>query len=121
MTPAQKLDKRIVELGDWRGPALTRLRKLIEAAGPKLSLEWKWDTAIWTQDGLVCGISAFRDHVKMNFFKGASLSDPHKLFNSGLDSKQHRSINVSKTDKLNEAGLKELVRAAAAHNSVKHK
>ncbi len=117
MTPAEKLDKRIAEFGDWRGSALIRLCELIEAAGPKLTLEWKWDTAIWTQDGLVCGVSAFRDHVKINFFAGASLSDSHKLFNSGLDSKQHRSINLSKDDKMNEAGIKDLVRAAVAHNN----
>ncbi len=116
MTPDQQFDERIKELGDWRGELLMKLRRMIESAGPDLKLEWKWGTSIWTQNGLVVGTSAFKDHVKINFLKGSRLPDPHKLFNSGLDSKDHRSINFAEGDDINQAGIKDLVRAAIAAN-----
>jgi hypothetical protein len=120
-TPSQLIDKRIAELGDWRGKMLTRLRKLIHDASPELVEDWKWDTAVWTCKGSVVAISAFKEHVKINFFKGASLSDPKKLFNAGLDAKTMRAIDFHEGDKIDEAALKELIRAAVALNSAKSK
>ncbi len=117
MKPAELFDQNIAKLGDWRGVTLTKLRQVIESSEPELIMEWKWGTAVWEHNGLVCAISAFRDHVKINFFQGALLPDPHQLFNSGLDSKLHRSINYSKDDKINAAGLKALLHSAVAHNT----
>jgi hypothetical protein len=81
----------IAELDDWRGKLFARLRKLILEAAPDLTEEWKWNTAVWTSNGLVCAAGAFKDHVKLNFFKGASLKDPKRLFNAGLDAKATRA------------------------------
>src|SRR3972149_569764 len=116
MTQSQLITNQIAELADWRGKMLARLRKSILEAAPDITEEWKWDTAVWSQKGLVCGASAFKDHVKLNFFKGASLKDPKGLFNAGLDAKATRAIDLHEGDKINEAALKELVRAAVAHN-----
>jgi hypothetical protein len=107
----------IAELADWRGQRLARLRKLILEAAPDLTEEWKWGTPVWSQKGNVVAIGAFKDHLKLNFFKGASLPDPHGLFNAGLDAKATRGIDLHEGDKINEAALKELVRAAVALNT----
>jgi hypothetical protein len=107
----------IAELSDWRGTMLARLRKLILAAEPGLTEEWKWGTPVWSQKGNVVAVGAFKDHLKINFFKGASLADPHNLFNAGLDAKAARGIDLHEGDKINEAALKELVRAAVALNT----
>jgi hypothetical protein len=114
---SKQITKMIAELGDWRGPMVGRLRKVVLAAVPGITEEWKWGTPVWSQNGLVCAAGAFKDHVKMNFFKGALLADPKKLFNSGLDAKATRSIDIFEGDKLDEAGLKTLIRAAAALNA----
>src|SRR5436190_16110026 len=116
-TPSQLITNQIAELGDWRGPLIARLRKLILEADPDMTEEWKWDTAVWTHNGLVCSTGAFKDHVKLNFFKGASLKDPKHLFNAGLEAKATRAIDFSERDKINEPALKELVRAAVAYNA----
>jgi hypothetical protein len=116
MTPSQHITNQIAGLPDWRGKLLERLRKLILAAAPDIVEEWKWDTAVWSHQGLVCSAGAFSDHLKLNFFKGASLKDPKHLFNAGLDAKATRAIDFDEGDKINEAALKELVRAAVAHN-----
>ena len=84
---SQRINDLIAELGDWRGKMLAGLRKVILDAAPELIEEWKWGTAVWTHKGLVCSAGAFKDHVKLNFFKGASLKDPKRLFNAGLDAK----------------------------------
>jgi hypothetical protein len=107
----------IAELDDWRGKLLARLRKLILEGAPDLTEEWKWNTAVWTSNGLVCAAGAFKDHVKLNFFKGASLKDPKRLFNSGLDAKATRAIDFFEHDKVNEPVLKALIREAVAYNS----
>jgi hypothetical protein len=107
----------IAELDDWRGKLLARLRKLILEAAPDLTEEWKWNTAVWTSNGLVCAAGAFKDHVKLNFFKGASLKDPKRLFNAGLDAKATRAIDFFEHDKVNEPVLKALIREAVAYNS----
>jgi hypothetical protein len=78
--------------------------------------EWKWGTAVWTCQGLVCAAGAFKDHVKRNFFRGASLDDPSRLFNAGLDAKATRAIDFATNDTIDEPALKGLIRAAVAHN-----
>ena len=114
---SKQITKMIAELGDWRGQMVGRLRKVVLAAAPGLTEEWKWGTPVWSQDGLVCAAGVFKDHVKLNFFKGASLADPKELFNSGLDAKATRTIDFREGDKLDEAGLKALIRAAVALNA----
>ena len=116
-TPSQHIDKYIKELTDWRGSLLARLRKLILEAAPELTEEWKWDTPVWSHKGNVVAGGVFKDHVKLNFFKGASLKDPNGLFNVGLDAKASRGIDFSDSDKLDEGALKDLVREAVAYNS----
>jgi hypothetical protein len=116
MNPSQLIDQQIAELGDWRGEMLARVRKLIHAAAPEITEEWKWGTAVYTQNGLVCAASAFKDHAKVNFFKGASLEDPKGLFNAGLGAKAIRSIDIHQGDPLQEADLQDLVLAAIAFN-----
>ena len=116
LTPSQLISNQIAELGDWRGKMLARLRKLILQADPDITEEWKWGTAVWSHQGNVVAVGAFKDHVKLNFFKGASLKDPRGLFNAGLDAKATRAIDLHKGDKINESAWKELIRAAVAHN-----
>jgi hypothetical protein len=116
ITPSQLIDNQIAELADWRGKMLVRLRKLIHEAAPNIVEEWKWDTAVWTQNGLVCSAAAFKDHIKINFFKGASLKDSKKLFNAGLEAKATRAIDFYEGDTINEPALKELITAAVAFN-----
>jgi len=117
MTASQHIDNHIKELTDWRGKMLTRLRKLILEASPDLTEEWKWDTPVWSYKGNVVAGGVFKDHVKLNFFKGASLEDPKGLFNAGLDAKATRAIDFSKADEIDESALKDLIRAAVAHNT----
>ena len=116
MTPSQHITGYISELADWRGTILARLRKLILEAAPDLSEEWKWDTPVWSQKGNVVAITAFKDHIKVNFFKGASLDDPQGLFNAGLEAKATRAIDLNEGETIDESALKELVRVAVAHN-----
>jgi hypothetical protein len=116
MNASTQITNYINELADWRGQLLARLRKLILAAGTDLVEEWKWDTPVWSHKGNVVAFGAFQDHVKINFFKGASLPDPHGLFNAGLDAKATRAIDLHEGDKLDESALKDLVRAAVAYN-----
>ncbi|HEX7973910.1 MAG TPA: DUF1801 domain-containing protein [Anaerolineales bacterium] len=115
--PSQLISDQIAELADWRGELLARLRRLIHAAAPEITEEWKWGTPVWSQKGMVCSAAAFKDHVKLNFFKGASLEDPHGLFNAGLDAKATRAIDFTEGGALDEAALKDLVRAAVAYNT----
>ncbi len=112
-TPSEQIDKQIADLADWRGQRMTALRKLINEADPKLSEDWKWGTPVWTAKGNVLTLGAFKDHLKINFFKGASLDDPRGLFNAGLDAKASRSIDLYENDTVDEQALKELIRAAA--------
>ena len=114
---SQLITNMIDELGDWRGKLLARLRKLILDTAPDVCEEWKWGTAVWTSNGMLCAAGAFKDHVKLNFFKGASLKDPKRLFNAGLDAKATRAIDFTANDKIDESALKALIRAAVAHNS----
>ena len=116
LTASQHIDKYIKELADWRGILLARLRKLILDAAPELAEEWKWDTPVWSYKGNVVAGGAFKDHIKLNFFKGASLKDSNHLFNAGLDAKATRGIDFHEGDKIEEAALKELIREAVAYN-----
>src|SRR5215207_3276349 len=117
MAASQHIDNHIKELTDWRGKTLARLRKLILEAAPDLTEEWKWDTPVWSHKGNVVAAGVFKDHVKLNFFKGASLEDPNGLFNAGLDAKATRAIDLAEGEKINETALKELVRTAVAYNA----
>ena len=117
MTPSEQITHRIAELGDWRGELIARLRKLIHETDPDIVEEWKWETPVWSHKGNVVAAAAFKDHVKLNFFKGASLADPHKMFNAGLDAKATRAIDFHENDPLNEQDLKEIIRAAVALNT----
>ena len=117
--PSEQISKHIAGLKDWRGDVMARLRAAINKADPRLKEDWKWDIPVWIYNGNVCAIGAFKDKVKVNFFKGASLPDPHHLFNSGLDAKASRSIDLSKGDRIDEPALRELVRAAIAENVTK--
>ena len=114
---SKQIDKLISDTKDWRGKTLAQLRKTILESVPGLEEDWKWGTPVWTKDGLVCAAGLFKDHVKLNFFKGASLADPDKLFNSGMDAKATRAIDFAEGEKPNAAALKKLIRAAVALNS----
>jgi hypothetical protein len=117
MNASEQITQRISELSDWRGKLLARLRKLILATDPDMVEEWKWDTPVWSHKGNVVAVGAFEDHIKINFFKGASLPDPHGLFNASLGAKATRAIDLHEGDKINEPALKELIRAAVALNT----
>ncbi|MCI0574580.1 MAG: DUF1801 domain-containing protein [Chloroflexi bacterium] len=116
LTPSQRITNQIAELADWRGRMLAQLRQLILEADPDIAEEWKWDTAVWSHKGNVVAGGVFKDHVKLNFFKGALLQDPHGLFNAGLEAKTSRAIDFHEGDDVNEPALKDLIRAAVAHN-----
>ncbi len=116
MTPSQLIDKQIAEFPDWRGKMLEHLRRLIHEASPDIIEEWKWGTAVFSQNGMVCSTTAFKDHVKLTFFKGASLTDPKGLINAGQDAKAMRSIDFKEGDVLKESDLKDLIREAVANN-----
>ncbi|MBA3365314.1 MAG: DUF1801 domain-containing protein [Actinobacteria bacterium] len=122
-TKASKLiDKRIGELGDWRGKALSKVRGIIKEADPDIVEEWKWvkptnpGTPVWSHNGGICTGESYKNVVKLTFFKGAALNDPSSLFNSSLDGKVRRAIDIKENDKINEGALKSLIREAVALN-----
>ncbi len=128
-TNASKLiDKRIRELGDWRGKTLSKVRGIIKEADPDIVEEWKWvkpttpGTPVWSNNGGICTGETYKNVVKLTFFKGAALNDPSGLFNSSLDGKVRRAIDIKENDKINEDALKNLIREAVALNlkSKKH-
>src|ERR1700682_4133602 len=119
--PSELVDKQIAELADWRGDMFADLRTLIHEADPDITEEWKWSTGVWTHNGMVCSVGAFGDHLKINFFQGAALADPQKLFNAGLDAKKTRAIDLYDGDKIDEQFLQDLIRAAVAFNNQKTK
>jgi hypothetical protein len=111
------ISKRIQELGDWRGEMLARIRQLIRAADPKIEEEWKWrGTPVWSHDGGVCTGESYKQVVKLTFFRGASINDPHKLFNASLDGNTRRAIDLHEGEKISEGAFKQLIRAAVAAN-----
>jgi hypothetical protein len=113
---SQLIDRKIAELGDWRGKTLQRLRKLIRQADPEMVEEWKWETPVWSHDGLVCTGETYKSVVKMTFARGAALNDPAHLFNSSLEGNVRRAIDIREGDKIDEAALDDLIRAAVALN-----
>src|SRR3972149_4832524 len=117
MKPSDQITKTIKETKDWRGEQMARLRKLIHEADPGVTEEWKWGSPIFSHDGMICSVSAFKDHVKGDFFKGAALADPKGLFNSGLDAKAMRAIDFREGDKVNEGAFRKLVAAGMKYNS----
>ena len=121
MNASDQITKHINDLHDWRGTLIAQLRKLVRDAAPDAIEEWKWNTPVWSQNGNLLAVGAFRDHVKINFFKGAALDDPHALFNAGLEAKATRAIDIHEKDRLNTAALRELIRAAVALNGGKSK
>ena len=115
-SPSELIDARIEDLGDWRGEMLSRLRAVIKEADPSVTEEWKWNTPVWSHDGLICTGEAYQKVVKMTFAKGASLKDPSGLFNSSLEGKVRRAIDFHEGEKLDKKALKALIRAAVALN-----
>jgi hypothetical protein len=118
MEPASALiDEKIKELGDWRGKMLAKVRKIIHQADPEILEEWKWrGTPVFSHGGIVCTGETYKNAVKMTFAQGAALEDPSGLFNSSLDGNVRRAIDIHEGDKVDEAALKDLIRAAVALN-----
>jgi len=117
---ASLIDRRIAELGDWRGETLGRMRKLIHEAEPEVVEEWKWmGTPVWSRDGILCTGESYKSIVKLTFAKGASLKDPKKLFNSSLEGNVRRAIDIHEGEKVDASAFKALIRAAAALNGAK--
>jgi len=116
------IDEKIKELGDWRGKVLAKLRGIVYAADPEIVEEWKWAKAtspgvpVWSHGGIVCTGETYKNVVKMTFAKGAALKDPSGLFNSSLEGNVRRAIDIHEGDKVDEAALKDLIRAAVAVN-----
>src|SRR5947207_11985034 len=115
---SELISQRIAELGDWRGETLSRVRKLIQEADPEVVEEWKWakatspGTPVWSHDGGICTGETYKDKVKLTFFKGASLKDPAKLFNSSLEGNVRRAIDIAEGEQVDAEAFKKLIRAA---------
>lgn len=121
-TAKEQIDQLITKLTDWRGKTLAKVRKSILAADPEITEEWKWmGSPVWSRDGMIAVGNAHKDKVKLTFSQGASLADPDKLFNAGLDGKVWRAIDLFEGDAVDERALKDLVRAAIAFNQSKAK
>ena len=116
------IDAKIKEVGDWRGKTLAKVREIVRRADPEIIEEWKWAKAtspgvpVWSHAGIICTGETYKNAVKMTFAKGAALPDPSRLFNSSLDGNVRRAIDIHEGDKINEAALKDLIRAAVALN-----
>ena len=116
-SPSELIDARIAELGDWRGETLGRIRALVKEADPEVVEEWKWrGTPVWEHGGIICTGETYKSVVKMTFAKGASLSDPSRLFNSSLDGNVRRAIDIGEDDQVDEDALKRLISEAVALN-----
>jgi len=119
---SEKITQRIEELADWRGKTLARVRQLIHDADPEVQEEWKWrGVPVWSHDGGVCTGESYKQVVKLTFFRGASLEDPKKLFNSSLEGNTRRAIDLHEGEKINEPAFKALIRAAVAANGAARK
>jgi hypothetical protein len=118
----EQIDKRIAELGDWRGKTLARMRKLIKQADPDVVEEWKWakasspGTPVWSHDGIICTGESYKSIVKFTFAKGAALADPAGLFNASLEGNARRAIDIHEGETVNAGAFKTLIRAAVALN-----
>jgi hypothetical protein len=117
-TPAQLIDARIAELGDWRGETLARVRALIKRTDPEVVEEWKWrGVPVWSHGGIICTGETYKNVVKLTFAKGASLDDPSGLFNSSLDGNTRRAIDIHEGEDIDEEALAGIIRAAVELNS----
>jgi hypothetical protein len=114
---SELIDKRIAELGGWRGQTLSRMRKLIREADPDIVEEWKWSIPVWSHDGIICTGESYKSIVKLTFAKGASLKDPARLFNSSLDGNTRRAIDIHEGEEVDAGAFRALVRAAVALNA----
>ena len=119
---SDKISARIEELGDWRGETLARIRRLIREADPEIQEDWKWEkasspgTPVWSHDGDVCTGESYKEVVKLTFFRGAALDDPEELFNSSLEGKTRRAIDIREGETLDEGAFTALIRSAVAAN-----
>jgi hypothetical protein len=119
---SKKIDERIAELGDWRGTTLSKVRETIRDADADIVEEWKWvkatnpGTPVWSHNGIICTGETYKSVVKLTFFNGAALNDPSGLFNSSLEGKTRRAIDIKEDDEIDEAALRDLVREAVALN-----
>jgi hypothetical protein len=124
---SKQIDERIWELGDWRGKTLSKVRGIIKEADPDVVEEWKWvkptnpGTPVWSHKGGICTGETYKNAVKLTFFKGAALNDPSGLFNSSLEGKVRRAIDIKENDKLDEGALRNLIREAVALNLKRRK
>src|ERR671935_2881890 len=122
-SPTELIDERVAELGDWRGETLSRMRELIKEADPEVVEEWKWakatspGTPVWSHNGGICTGETYKSAVKLTFFKGASLKDSAKLFNSSLEGNVRRAIDIHEGEDVDARAFKALIRAAVALNS----
>ena len=120
---SELIDGRIADLGDWRGETLSRMRQLIKEADPDIVEEWKWakrtnpGTPVWSHDGIICTGESYKSAVKLTFFKGASLKDPAKLFNSSLEGNARRAIDIHEGEELDAGAFRALIRAAVDLNT----
>ena len=116
-SPSESIDRRIEELGDWRGETLARVRALIKKTDPEIVEEWKWrGTPVWEHAGIICTGETYKEKVKLTFAKGASLDDPSGLFNSSLEGNTRRAIDIAEGEEIDEQALADLIRAAIAFN-----
>jgi hypothetical protein len=122
MNPSERIDQLIAELTDWRGQTFAGIRKIILEADREIIEEWKWmGSPVWSRDGIIAVANAHKGKVKLTFSHGASLPDPDKLFNAGLEGNARRAIDFFEGDKINERALKNLIRAAVDYNQIKFK
>ncbi len=122
MNPSELIDKYIAELTDWRGKIISEIREIIRDTDPEIIEEWKWmGTPVWSHNGIVAIANAHKDKVKLTFPQGASLPDPSKIFNAGLEGNKWRAIDFFEGDKMNEPALRKLIQAAIAQNNLKTK
>ncbi len=124
---SQLFNDKVAELGDWRGETLSRIRKLIREADPEIEEEWKWvkpsnpGTPVWSHSGGICTGEAYKNVVKLTFYKGASLDDPARLFNSSLEGNTRRAIDIHEGNDIDESAFKDLIRAAVRLNLSKER
>ncbi|MES2280600.1 MAG: DUF1801 domain-containing protein [Pseudomonadota bacterium] len=118
-SPSALIDKRISELDGWRGEMLAQVRSLINKAVPEVVEEWKWNVPVWSHNGIICTGEAYKSAVKLTFPKGATVDDPKGLFNSSLEGKVRRALDLHEGDRIDEAAFKALIKAAAALNKPK--
>jgi hypothetical protein len=114
---SELISKKIAELGDWRGETLGIIRKLIKEAEPDGVEEWKWDTPVWSHNGIICTGESYKNVVKLTFLKGASLKDPARLFNASLEGNARRAIDIREGEEINASAFKALIQQAAAFNN----